>query len=150
TMGSHRQLGLVAVASCEEYDRGIVKKHELTRPDKEDDRMRHINILGAQTGPVFLTYLARPEIDAIMNEQSKRAPDVDFTATDGIRHEAWVISDESVNARIEAAFAQVPALYVADGHHRSAAASRVARERKEKNPNHTGNEPYNYFLAVTF
>lgn len=149
-MGSHAQVGLVAAASCAEYDNGIIKKHELTRPDKEDDRMRHINILAAQTGAVFLTYKAETSIDAIVAEQTKRTPDIDFTAEDGIRHSAWVVKDAATIGRIEGAFAKVPALYVADGHHRSAAASRVAKERKAANSAHNGTEPYNFFLTVTF
>ncbi len=149
-MGEHSQLGLVAAASCAEYDTGVIKKHELTRPDKEDDRMRHINILGSQTGPVFLTYRAQPNIDSLFAAQTERDPDYDYVADDGIRHTAWVINDDTVIAQIEAAFVSVPALYVADGHHRSAAASRVAKERAAANPDHTGDEAYNYFLTVTF
>jgi uncharacterized protein (DUF1015 family) len=150
-MGSHSQVGLVALASCAEYDNGIVKKHELTRPDKEDDRTRHINILGAQTGPVFLTYKAQPQIDSVVNAQIQREPDIDFTAEDGIRHSAWLVKDAAAISKLESQFAQLPALYVADGHHRSAAASRVARERAAANPGaHTGYEPYNFFLTVSF
>jgi uncharacterized protein (DUF1015 family) len=149
-MGDHVQTGLVAVASCKEYDEGIVKKHELTRPDKEDDRTRHINILGAQTGAVFLTYKATPVLDKIFVEQTKRSPDVDLVAEDGIRHSAWVISETEIITSIEDGFKAVSALYVADGHHRSAAASRVAREKTGQNAHHTGDEDYNYFLTVTF
>ena len=150
TMGDHSQLGLVAAASCPEYDKGIVKKHENTKPDKEDDRTRHIDILNAQTGAVFLTYRAEPEIDALFDSLTKRDPDIDFTAEDGIRHTAWIISDHDDAAEIAGKFAKVDALYVADGHHRSAAASRVARERTAANKNHSGTEGYNYFLSVTF
>lgn len=149
-MGDHAQFGVVAVASCEEYDRGIVKKHELTRPDKEDDRTRHIEILGAQTGSVFLTYRAEPTVDGLLAELAQRPPDIDFTASDGVRHELWIVSHDSDIERLRAAFDNVPALYIADGHHRSAAASRVAAERSAKNPGHNGDEPYNYFLTVTF
>lgn len=149
-MGNHTQLGLVAAASCKEYDEGTVKKHELTRPDKEDDRTRHINILGAQTGAVFLTYKAQPEIDAFFAEVTRRDPDFDFTADDKVRHTVWTVSAAEEVAKIEKLFGSVPALYVADGHHRSAAASRVARERASANPDHTGDEPYNFFLTVTF
>lgn len=143
TMGSHTQTGVVAAASCDEYDNGIVKKHELTRPDKEDDRTRHINILGAQTGAVFLTYKAEAAIDAFVARQTVRNADIDFTAEDGIRHAAWMVRDGAAVAELESLFAKVPALYVADGHHRSAAASRVNKERK-------GNGPWNHFLTVTF
>jgi uncharacterized protein (DUF1015 family) len=149
-MGNHTQTGLVAAASCQEYDAGIVKKHELTRPDKEDDRTRHIEILGAQTGAVFLTYRATEETDKLFAEQTARTPDIDYTAKDGIRHSAWMVRDANAIEAIEQAFRNVPALYVADGHHRSAAASRVARDRATRNPGHTGQEPYNYFLTVTF
>lgn len=150
-MGDHSQLGLVAVASCQEYDEGIVRKHELTRPDKENDRTRHINLLGAQTGPVFLTYEARPSIDDFLSELSEGDPDIDFTAKDGIRHSAWIIRDSSNVVVIENLFKTVPELYIADGHHRSAAASRVARERREKISGIiTGDEPWNYFLTVSF
>lgn len=148
-MGEHVQTGLVAAASCAEYDSGIVRKHELTRPDKEDDRTRHINILGAQTGAVFLTYRATPEIDQMVEKETERAPDIDFTAEDGIQHSAWFVRDGATIAALQSSFAKVPLLYVADGHHRSAAASRVARERAAE-PGHTGSEPYNYFLTVTF
>ena len=143
TMGNHTQTGVVAAASCDEYDKGIVKKHELTRPDKEDDRTRHINILGAQTGAVFLTYKAEAAIDGFVARQTERSADIDFTAEDGIRHAAWMVRDEAAVTELESLFAKVPALYVADGHHRSAAASRVNKERN-------GNGPWNYFLTVTF
>ncbi|MCB2154432.1 DUF1015 family protein [bacterium] len=149
-MGSHAQIGLVAAASCAEYDANVVKKHELTRPDKEDDRMRHIEILGAQTGPVFLTYRAVPEIDALIDSQIANKPDYDYVADDGIAHTAWVVKDDEVIRKIEEAFQRVPALYVADGHHRSAAAARIAKEHAAKNENHNGEEPYNFFLSVTF
>ena len=149
-MGTHSQIGLVAAASCAEYDQDIIKKHELTRHDKEDDRMRHIEILGAQTGPVFLTYRAQPEIDALINSQIAYKPDYDYVADDGIKHTAWVVSDDDTIRRIREAFQKVPLLYVADGHHRSAAAARIAKEHAAANPNHTGGEPYNSFLSVTF
>lgn len=146
-MGKHTQTGLVAVASCEEYDNGLVKKHELTRPDKEDDRTRHINILNAQTGPVFLTYEANAELDQLFADETSRTPDIDFTAEDGIRHSAWFVRDEETISKIESGFSHVEALYVADGHHRSAAASRVAKERAG---NQGGRDSHNYFLTVSF
>lgn len=129
-MGQHSQVGLVAAASCEEYLSGVIKKHELTRVDKEDDRVRHIETLNSQTGPVFLTYRASGEVDALAQTVIQRSPDVDFTAPDGVRHTAWSVRDESEIARIEAAFQKVPLLYIADGHHRSAAAGRVYQSRK--------------------
>ncbi len=149
-MGHHSQTGIVAVASCDEYDRGLVKKHELTRPDKEDDRTRHINILNSQTGPVFLTYRADPQVDELVHHLSSAEPTIDFVADDDVRHTAWVVANDEHIRALEAAFKYVPALYIADGHHRSAAASRVARERAAANPHHTGDEPYNFFLAVSF
>jgi uncharacterized protein (DUF1015 family) len=129
-MGQHAQVGLVAAASCEEYLSGIIKKHEFTRPDKEDDRVRHIETLNSQTGPVFLTYRAVTELDALFTKKIPEAPDIDFTAADGVRHTAWVISDAPTIKLIEAEFARIPFLYIADGHHRSAAAGRVFQSRK--------------------
>jgi uncharacterized protein (DUF1015 family) len=128
-MGSHSQLGLVAAASCQEYIDGIIKKHELTRPDKEDDRVRHIETLNSQTGAVFLTYKADAELDARFTGITSSQPAVDFTAQDGVRHTAWTISDESTITFIEKKFAGIPYLYIADGHHRSAAAARVYKSR---------------------
>ncbi len=128
-MGKHSQLGLVAVASCQEYLEGTIKKHEFTRPDKEDDRVRHIEALNSQTGPVFLTYRARPALDALFSRLAQGQPDIDFTAGDGVRHTAWVVGSPPVLVQIEAEFADVPCLYIADGHHRSAAAGRVFQSR---------------------
>jgi uncharacterized protein (DUF1015 family) len=123
-MGSHKQIGLVAAASCEEYLNGIIKKHEFTRPDKEDDRLRHIDTLLAQTGPVFLTYRAVTALDEFIARKSAEQPDVDFTAKDGVRHTAWTIGDAAGIQFIAEQFAKIPFLYIADGHHRSAAAAR--------------------------
>jgi uncharacterized protein (DUF1015 family) len=142
-MGKHSQVGLVAVASCDEYLKGVVKKHELTRPDKEDDRVRHIEVLNAQTGPVFLTYRAVAGLDELAANKTKEGPDVDFTASDGVRHSAWKISGSRAIAGIEEAFLKIPALYIADGHHRSAAAARVYQSRQ--GAGHSGQ-----FLAVIF
>jgi uncharacterized protein (DUF1015 family) len=128
-MGNHAQLGLVAAASCQEYIDGIIKKHEFTRPDKEDDRVRHIEALNSQTGPVFLTYKADAEIDARFKEITAGLPAVDFTAADGVRHTAWVISGDATIGFVEERFASIPFLYIADGHHRSAAAGRVFKSR---------------------
>lgn len=128
-MGNHAQIGLVGLACCEEYLKNIVKKHELTRPDKEDDRVRHIETLNAQTGPVFLTYKSVPEIDALAARITSAAPEVDFTAPDGVRHSSWPVSDQSDIDFLVAEFAKMPALYIADGHHRSAAAGRVYQSR---------------------
>jgi uncharacterized protein (DUF1015 family) len=142
-MGSHRQTGLVACASVEEYVKDFIKKHEKTRPDKEDDRTRHIDTLSAHDEPVFLTYLARGEIDAEVEAVKRAAPEYDLTTPDGVEHELWVVPADA-GARIEAAFQAVPALYVADGHHRSAAAARVHALRAGKPGEHDA------FLAVVF
>jgi len=142
-MGKHSQLGLVAVTSCQEYLDGIIKKHELTRPDKEDDRVRHIETLNSQTGPVFLTYKADPELDARFGAVAANAPAIDFTAPDGVRHTSWVISDQQTVDFIQKRFASIPFLYIADGHHRSAAAGRVFKSR-----NGAGESAH--FLAVIF
>ncbi|MGD2116967.1 MAG: DUF1015 family protein [Chromatiales bacterium] len=150
TMGQHVQTGLVAAASVEAYDANRIKKHEFTRPVKEDDRVRQIEALNAQTGPVFLVYKAHAEVDRLLAQVSSAAADVDVTARDGVRHELWVLSDADKVATLTSAFDAMDALYVADGHHRSAAASRVAASHKAANPNHSGDESYNYFLSVVF
>ncbi len=149
-MGDHSQTGLVAGASVEEYQQGLIKKHELTRAEKEEDRVKHVDHLNAQTGPVFLTYRAMPEIDAIIDEICAGEPENDFTADDGIRHTLWVVDRAEDIHRLQEAFKKLDALYVADGHHRSAAAARVKEMRQKNNPNHTGEEEYNYFLTVIF
>ncbi len=129
-MGNHSQIGLVAAASSEEYLSGIIKKHELTRPDKEDDRVRHIETLNSQTGPVFLTYRAGAALDEFIAKQSTGMPDMDFTGKDDVRHSSWRISDATGIQFITEQFARIPFLYIADGHHRSAAAGRVYQSRK--------------------
>jgi uncharacterized protein (DUF1015 family) len=147
-MGRHSQVGLVAAASCEEYLSGIIKKHELTRPDKEDDRVRHIEALNSQTGPVFLTYRAQASLDEFIAKKIAEQPDVDFTASDAVRHTSWVVNDPAQIQFIENEFAHIPALYIADGHHRSAAAARVYQKRKaESGKAKTESEN---FLAVIF
>src|SRR4051812_38135318 len=128
-MGGHSQVGLVAAASCEDYLNSIIKKHEFTRPDKEDDRVRHIEILNSQTGPVFLTYRAVEAMDDIAKRKTAETPDVDFTAKDGVRHTAWAVSDLAMIEKIKTEFANIPYLYIADGHHRSAAAGRIFQAR---------------------
>lgn len=149
-MGSHEQTGLVAGASVAEYEQDLIKKHEFTRPDKEDDRTRHIDEMSANDEPVFLTYHADPAIDRHVAMIQARPPVYDFVTSDGIGHTLWVVSDPGEVETFRTAFARVPALYVADGHHRSAAATRVCRRRREANPGHTGHEEYNHFLAVVF
>ena len=142
-MGEHSQLGLVAVASCEEYLKGVIRKHELTRIDKEDDRVRHIETLNSQTGPVFLIYRGVRELDDLFARKSAARPAIDFTAADGVQHTSWVLSDAGDISFIESAFARMKALYIADGHHRSAAAARVSQSRK-------GAGESALFLAVIF
>ena len=151
TMNGKTQYGLVGCAGVEDYMNGIIKKHELTRKDKEEDRMKHVRITNANMEPVFFTYPAVKEIDAIVDSivKSKQA-DYDFTSTDGFGHHFWVINDQATIDSIIALFDKVPATYVADGHHRTAAAALVGNEKKRNNANHTGKEEYNYFLAVHF
>ena len=149
-MGAHQQTGIVAAASVPDYDTNRIRKHEFTRPDKEDDRVRQIEALNAQTGPVFLTYRRSSVVDTIIDEAARAAPESDVTADDGVRHTLWVMRDREQIDAITAAFDAMPCLYIADGHHRSAAASRVAAVRRAANPMHTGNEAYNYFLSVIF
>jgi uncharacterized protein (DUF1015 family) len=149
-MGRHEQVGLVAVASVEAYEKGLIKKHEYTRPVKEDDRVAHIDALNAQVGPVFLTYKSKTAIDLLIDKVTLTAPEYEFDAEDGTHHVFWVIEDLALSADIEAQFAKVDCLYVADGHHRSAAASRVKHLNAKRNDNHVGDEPYNFFLAVLF
>ena len=149
-MNGRRQTGVTAAVAIDDYDAGIVKKHEKTRRDKEDDRTRHIDEMDANDEPVFLTYHADPAIDRHVAIIQARPPVYDFVTSDGIGHTLWVISDPGEVEIIRASFAPVPALYVADGHHRSAAATRVCHRRREANPAHTGHEAYNHFLAVVF
>ena len=147
TMGAHVQRGVVAVCNVEDYDAELIKKHEKTRKDKEDDRTRLIDTLSADTGPVFLTYRDSAEINALVAALVKTAPQHDFVAPDGIRHTSWRIPG---GAEWIKAFGSVPVSYIADGHHRAASAARVARLRRERNPQHTGLEDYNWFLCVLF
>lgn len=143
TMGAHRQTGLVAVASCAEYRAGIVRRHELTRPDKEDDRVRHIEVLDAQTGPAFLTYRASAEVDQVVTTLTQLPAETDYVAMDGVRHEGWTVFGAENIAALRSAFARMERLYVADGHHRTAAASRVDESRD-------GAGHSSRFLAVVF
>jgi len=149
-MGGHTQTGLVAAASVAEYDANRIRKHEHTQTDKENDRVRQIEALNAQTGPVMIAYPGAPEVDDILARCAAGAPDADATADDGVRHSLWVVRDAEIQAGLTRAFDALPALYIADGHHRSAAASRVAAARRAADPRHTGEESYEYFLAVLF
>lgn len=149
-MGQHVQVGLVAAASVDEYQKNIIKKHELTRPDKEQDRVDHIVATEAQTGAVFLTYRANEAINALINKCLEQQPVYDFTSADGISHTLYIVDDAANITAIEQAFKKVDYLYIADGHHRSAAAGRVHDMCRQGNKNHTGNEEYNTFLTVIF
>lgn len=146
-MGDHEQIGVVACCSVDEYDQDLIRKHERTRRDKEDDRTRHLIALRAQTGPVFLTYRASRDIDTMVMETMMANAIFDFTATDGIQHTVWRVPD---SVRFVHAFREVPFLYIADGHHRAASAARARAELKEQSFGHTGDEEYNFFLTVMF
>ena len=148
-LGDHAQTGIAACCSVDEYDSDIVRKHERTRKDKEDDRTRHIITLRAQTGPVFLTYRGAAEINHIVGEIKTLEPLYDFTAEDGVRHIIWRADEEKTGRLIEA-FQSVPLTYIADGHHRAASASRARAELRSKTTDHTGAEEYNFFLSVLF
>ncbi len=150
TMNGKRQYGIVACASIDDYFNDVIKKHELTRPDKEEDRKNHIRYSKLNNEPVFFAYPARKELDELVATVVKQKPEYDFVADDGIGHTFWVSRDQAVNEKITSAFAKLPATYVADGHHRTAAAALVGKELREKNPKHNGSEEYNYFLAVHF
>jgi uncharacterized protein (DUF1015 family) len=152
TMKGRTQYGIAGCASVDDYLNGIIKKHELTRPDKEQDRMIHVRVNNANIEPVFFTYPAVKEIDDIVNKiVENQEPEYDFVADDGFGHHFWKVKDAETNKLIEKLFAEkVPFTYVADGHHRTAAAALVGKEKRDNNPSHTGNEEYNYFLAVHF
>lgn len=151
TMNGKTQYGLVVGAYVPEYMNGNIKKHELTRRDKEEDRMKHVRVNNANIEPVFFAYPDNAALDAIINKYKATAPEYDFIAPgDGFGHTLWVIEDEADIAAVTAAFATIPAMYIADGHHRSAAAALVGAEKAKQNPNHQGTEEYNYFMAVCF
>ena len=151
TMDGRTQYGLVAAASVEDYLEDRIKKHELTRKDKEEDRMIHVRIQNANVEPVFFAYPDVAEMNELVEKVVKSKPaEYDFVAEDGFGHHFWVIDDEATNKRITEIFSGIPALYVADGHHRTAAAALVGQEKRKANPSHTGNEEYNFFLAVIF
>ncbi|GAT61644.1 hypothetical protein PJIAN_1224 [Paludibacter jiangxiensis] len=150
TMNGRTQYGLCVAAAVEDYMKGNIKKHELTRRDKEEDRMKHVRVNNANIEPVFFAYPHQAELDAIVSNVTKNAPEYDFVAPDGFGHHFWVINDDATISRITEIFASIPAMYIADGHHRSAAAALVGDEKRKQNPNHNGDEEYNYFLAVCF
>ncbi len=148
-MGDHQQTGLVVTASVVDYDSNRIRKHEFTRPDKEDDRVRQIDALNAQTGPVFLTYRHHPEVEKIINKTTQNAPLYDLTADDGVQHTIWIIDNDQDIESLTSTFDAMESLYIADGHHRSASASRIAAARNEGKDN-TGNASHDYFLSVIF
>lgn len=150
TMEGRSQTGLVACTSIDEYINGIIKKHELTREDKEQDRIRHVDICNANTGPIFLAYRTVDKISEIINKIKKNLPIYDFTAEDGIKHRAWVIDNEDDINNLVDLFKDVPNLYIADGHHRNASAAKVGLKRRIEKPDYTGDEEFNYYLSVIF
>jgi uncharacterized protein (DUF1015 family) len=151
TMNGRTQYGLVVAAWVEDYMEGRIKKHELTRRDKEEDRMKHVRVNNANIEPVFFAYPHRDDLDEIIRKVTAQEPEYDFVAApEGFGHTFWVISDDEMIQRITRIFEEIPAMYIADGHHRSAAAALVGNEKKLQNPHHTGEEEYNYFLAVCF
>jgi uncharacterized protein (DUF1015 family) len=150
TMDGRTQYGLVGCASVDDYWKDVIKKHEKTRKDKEEDRCNHVRVTNSHSGPIFLTYRDNDEINAIIDKIKMSTPDNDHTASDGIRHTSWVIKDRQYIDKIASILSTVPEFYVADGHHRSAAAGIMGRERQQANPNHRGDEEYNFFLAVLF
>ncbi|MBO4954796.1 MAG: DUF1015 domain-containing protein [Muribaculaceae bacterium] len=150
TMDSRTQYGFVIAASVSDYMSGRIKKHELTRKDKEEDRMKHVRVNQANIEPVFFAFPDNPELQEIIDSQAAATPEYDFVAPDGVRHTLWVINEPALISHITELFAAIPNLYIADGHHRTAAAALVGAERAQSNPNHKGDEEYNYFLAVAF
>ncbi|MDE7428397.1 MAG: DUF1015 domain-containing protein, partial [Lachnospiraceae bacterium] len=149
-MDGRSQVGIGACGSVDDYDSQVIKKHENTRADKEADRIRHVDVCSAQTGPIFLAYRRREEIEREVQAAMSEAPVYDFTAADGITHRLWVIDDEAAVGRIREAFLQVESIYIADGHHRCASAVQVSKKRREACPDYTGKEEFNFFLSVLF
>jgi len=150
TMNGRKQTGIVGAASIDDYFNNVIKKHELTRPDKEEDRKNHVRVANINAEPVFFAYPNMKALDEAVNKITATKAEYDFTTEDGIRHEFWVVNNPAEVKNIIDLFAKLPATYVADGHHRTAAAALVGKERREKNPNHNGKEEYNFFLAVHF
>ena len=150
TMDGRAQTGIVACCSIDDYVDGVIKKHENTREDKEIDRIRHVDTTNAHTGPIFLAYRADRAVNQVVDEVTAGKPLYDFVSEDGIGHTVWKVEDSEQNGRIEAAFAAIPATYIADGHHRAASAVKVGLKRREEDPGYTGHEPFNYFLSVLF
>ena len=149
-MNEKMQTGIVGCTSIDDYMNNIIKKHEFTRADKEQDRINHVNFCNANTGPIFLTYRHRQDIDDIISKETKKEPEYNFVSEDGISHIVWVIDDEAVIKDICEIFGKVDYLYIADGHHRAASAVKVGKMRRDENPSYTGEEEFNYFLSVLF
>lgn len=150
TMDGRTQTGLVACSSVDDYLGGVIRRHENTRADKEQDRIRHVDALSAQTGPIFLAYRDNDALAALQKKEQEKEPFFDFTADDGVRHRGWRIDDRTVIDQIVRLFSSIPATYIADGHHRAASAVRVAQMRRKEHPDYTGNEEFNFFLSVLF
>ena len=150
TMDGRSQTGVVACCSIDDYVNGIIKKHENTREDKEIDRIRHVDTTNAHTGPIFLAYRQDETVKRLVTQVKSGLPIYDFVSDDGIGHRVWVIGDRAMVGAVQDAFAQIPATYIADGHHRAASAVKVGLKRREENPDYTGKEPFNYFLSVLF
>lgn len=150
TMDGHSQTGVVGCASIDDYRNNVIKKHENTRADKEEDRIRHVDTCSMQTGPIFLAYRAKKDLKEKIGELKKQAPVYDFVSEDGIGHRVWVIDNDADVAMIEESFGKIPAIYIADGHHRCASAVKVGLKRREQYPDYTGEEEFNYFLSVIF
>jgi uncharacterized protein (DUF1015 family) len=150
TMDGRSQTGLVAVSAVDDYINNVIRKHENTRKEKEADRIRHVDICSAQTGPIFLAYNSNPAVKAILDDIKMSAAEADFVSDDGIRHRVWVISDDKYIDAITKEFEKMPNTYIADGHHRAASAVAVSKMRREANPDYTGDEEFNYFLSVLF
>ena len=148
-MNGREQYGIVGCVSVDDYDQDVIKKHEHTRPKKEADRIKHVDVTNVNAGPIFLTYRSRDKVSRLVEEAVKKDPVYDFTASDGIQHTVWIVDDDKAD-KIIAEFGSIDTLYVADGHHRSASAAKVANMRRNADPDHTGEEEYNYFLAVLF
>ncbi|MDE6890777.1 MAG: DUF1015 family protein [Lachnospiraceae bacterium] len=150
TMNGRTQTGIAACSAVDDYQNDLIKKHENTREDKELDRIRHVDVTNAHTGPIFLVYRSRREINEIVNSQKERAPLYDFVSADGITHKVWRVADVETVSRMETLFAQIPCTYIADGHHRCASAVKVGLKRRQESPDFTGAEEYNRFLSVLF
>ena len=150
TMNEKTQYGLVVCAHVDDYMSGKIKKHELTRKDKEEDRMKHVRVNNANIEPVFYSYPENGEVNRIVDKVIEQKPEYDFVSVDGVGHHFWLVSDKDDIEKITSVFASFPDMYIADGHHRSAAAALVGAEKAKRNPTHTGNEEYNYFMAVCF